>query len=154
MEPTHDANLQSHIHQKAMIPPYTHIPLPNASTHIRLIKLYPAVAFGQGTSASTNSQIKCNMSVASIDALPPFAVLSYAWGTSDATEPLYIDQHDEDDSGLVPDSPLSAIYITPSLMSGLVQITKSESSPEPLLLWVNQICINSRTRWRRMSKCR
>lgn len=50
MEPTHDANLQSHIHEEAMIHPYTHIPLPNASTHIRLIKLYPAVAFGQGTS--------------------------------------------------------------------------------------------------------
>ncbi|OHF01725.1 heterokaryon incompatibility protein [Colletotrichum orchidophilum] len=120
------------------------VSLPSASTHIRLLELYPSTHGFDAASASTSgarsstdesdsdnasshysSPLKCAISTTPIAAPRLFKALSYTWGTSGAT-------HSIDVEG-------AHFRITASLDTALRHIRRKDES---VTLWVDQICIN------------
>ncbi|KXH68419.1 heterokaryon incompatibility protein [Colletotrichum salicis] len=118
--------------------------LPSASTHIRLLELYPsthrfdaASASASGAPSNTDegdsdnasshysTPLKCAISTTPIATPRLFKALSYTWGTSGAT-------HSIDVEG-------ASFRITASLDTALRHIRLKD---EPVTLWIDQICIN------------
>src|SRR5690554_568694 len=58
---------------------YSRVPLPSASTHIRLLHVSPSNHTGD---AHLSAPLLCSFSIISIDSPPTYKALSYVWGTS------------------------------------------------------------------------
>ncbi|KAK1599316.1 heterokaryon incompatibility protein [Colletotrichum navitas] len=119
---------------------YDRVRLPSASTHIRLLELYPSRhATGAaiisredpppdqddtGRGARGPSPLRCVVSTTPIDTPQPYRALSYTWGRPDKS-------HSIDVGG-------TRLWITASLDTALRHIRRED---EPVTLWVDQICI-------------
>ncbi|KAK0374398.1 heterokaryon incompatibility protein [Colletotrichum limetticola] len=118
--------------------------LPSASTHIRLLELYPsthgfdaASASASGAPSNTDegdsdnasshysNPLKCALSTTPIATPRLYKALSYTWGTSRATHSIDIEG--------------ASLLITASLDTALRHIRRKD---EPVTLWIDQICIN------------
>ncbi|GKT58366.1 heterokaryon incompatibility protein [Colletotrichum tofieldiae] len=116
--------------------------LPSASTHIRLLELYPSRHGTDATSAAPSgadaagedgpecaahysSPLKCTISITPIATPQPYKALSYTWGQPDKT-------HSIDIAG-------AHLGITASLDTALRHLRRKD---EPIRLWIDQICIN------------
>ncbi|KAK1974411.1 heterokaryon incompatibility protein [Colletotrichum cereale] len=118
--------------------------LPSASTHIRLLELYPSRHATGATSASPSgdadspdedspgraaardsSPLRCAVSTTPIDAPRPYRALSYTWGLPEKS-------HSIDVEG-------ARLGITASLDAALRHVRRED---EPVTLWIDQICIN------------
>ncbi|KAK2010497.1 HET-domain-containing protein [Colletotrichum eremochloae] len=118
--------------------------LPSASTHIRLLELYPSGQVTDPTSASASpskpdlpdeddpgcpagysSPLRCAVSTTPIDTPRPYRALSYTWGRPDKS-------HSIDIGG-------AHLGITASLDTALRHVRQKD---EPITLWIDQICIN------------
>ncbi|KAH6721501.1 heterokaryon incompatibility protein-domain-containing protein, partial [Leptodontidium sp. MPI-SDFR-AT-0119] len=73
--------------------------------------------------------VRCRLIHVSLDDNPQYESLSYAWGDSSVTTPIYIDG--------------KAIPVTENLESALVNLRdESLENPKDRVLWVDAICIN------------
>ncbi|KAG7057444.1 heterokaryon incompatibility protein [Colletotrichum scovillei] len=118
--------------------------LPSASTHIRLLELYPsthgfdaASASASGAPSNTDegdsdnasshysSPLRCALSTTPIATPRLYKALSYTWGTSGATHSIDIEG--------------ASLLVTASLDTALRHIRRKD---EPVTLWIDQICIN------------
>ncbi|GKT41051.1 heterokaryon incompatibility protein 6, OR allele [Colletotrichum spaethianum] len=116
--------------------------LPSASTHIRLLELYPSGRGTHATSASSSgadstdedepghaahysSPLKCTISITPIATPQPYKALSYTWGQPDKSHSIEIGG--------------AHLAITASLDTALRHLRQKD---EPVTLWVDQICIN------------
>ncbi|KAK2040016.1 heterokaryon incompatibility protein [Colletotrichum somersetense] len=119
--------------------------LPSASTHIRVLELYPSthVTTSASWSGAANSPddeddpgraaadarrlspLRCAVSTTPIATPRPYRALSYTWGRPDKS-------HSIDIGG-------ARLGITASLDAALRHVRQED---EPVTLWVDQICIN------------
>ncbi|KAH6675831.1 heterokaryon incompatibility protein [Halenospora varia] len=109
-------------------PTHALLPLPSASTHIRLIELYPPdeiVRWVPGAFVKFYSPLRCRTFSSPISALPSFKALSYAWGPNERTHSLFVSGRET--------------KITPSLDEALRHL---RNPTEIVSLWIDQICIN------------
>ncbi|EFQ34261.1 heterokaryon incompatibility protein [Colletotrichum graminicola M1.001] len=121
---------------------YDQVCLPSASTHIRVLELYPSRHAtsvnsaspdevdppdedGPGCAARYSSPLRCAVSTTPIDTPRPYKALSYTWGKPDKS-------HGIDIGG-------ARLGITASLDTALRHVRKEN---EPVTLWIDQICIN------------
>jgi Heterokaryon incompatibility protein (HET) len=107
---------------------YKPSPLPSASTHIRLIELFPpdkTVRWVPLASLKFSSPLRCRIFSSPISAPPSFKALSYAWGEAERTHSLII-------SG-------RRAKITSSLDAALRHL---RHPTEVVPLWIDQVCIN------------
>lgn len=104
-------------------------PLQSASTHIRLIELYPpldeTIRQKPWEFMAFFSPLRCRIFSSPISAPPSFKALSYAWGPNDRTHSLFISGEE--------------IKITSSLDAALRHL---RHPTETVSLWIDQICIN------------
>ncbi|KAH6689611.1 trafficking PGA2-domain-containing protein [Plectosphaerella plurivora] len=100
--------------------------LPSPDTHIRLLTLLPADALATAEEKRT-SPILCDISVAPIDgpSRPGFKALSYTWGTGERDRAIYFGD--------------AALLVTSSLDEALRSLRQDDV---PVILWVDQLCIN------------
>ncbi|KAG9233390.1 heterokaryon incompatibility protein [Amylocarpus encephaloides] len=104
---------------------YNNAPLPSSETFIRLLDLYPAKFDPEYSPETSTPPLECQISSVSIEALPAYKALSYAWETSLKIHPLSV-------SG-------QTLYITPSLATALQHL---RHPTEHVILWIDQICIS------------
>ena len=97
---------------------YQYTPFPDTNS-IRLIFL--------GEAANVDDPLRCQLRIVSLDDLPPYEAISYAWG-----EPILSHQL------LVDGQPLG---ITPSLFGALQRVRLTTSVR---VLWADAVCINQR----------
>jgi hypothetical protein len=96
-------------------------PLPNPSTHIRLVELLPADA---------NAPLRCHVSAVPLTSLPKYKAISYTWGKDPQSVAL----------GVRTTSPnFYEFFITPSLEAAMKEFRQEL---EPVVLWIDQICID------------
>lgn len=95
---------------------YTHEPLPEGR-FIRLVSLYP--------SPHLESPLYIEITTHRLDEAPPYAALSYTWGDSSDTVPIWCDRW--------------VIRIRHNLRDALRRIRHPE---HPRQLWIDAVCIN------------
>lgn len=99
------------------------------------------------TPEQDNMALVCATQILSLDDMPPdtkFEALSYTWGSSTPSYPLYILDHDMD-----LEEDLAEMRISPNLNSALrhivVEDDEKKLEKDPILfLWVDAICIDQR----------
>jgi hypothetical protein len=96
-------------------------PLPNPSSYIRLIKLLPA---------DVNAPLRCHVFTAPPTSLPKYKAISYVWGEQTKSASLAVRTTSLN---------FSEFFITPSLE---VAMKEFRQELEPVVLWIDQICIN------------
>ena len=115
---------------------YDSYSLPSAATHIRLIELLPTSPATTSESADHHfsSHLSCHLTITPIFEPKAYKAVSYTWGTSERTCSLDI-------SG-------TKLPITPALDTALRHLRRRD---EPMVLWVDQICIDQSNRESRSS---
>ncbi|KAK6218965.1 heterokaryon incompatibility protein [Colletotrichum tabaci] len=115
-----------------------HARLSSASTHIRLIELYPSRHGGDIGPGSTDeddarrsaahysSPLRCSITTTPIATPRPYEALSYTWGPPEKSHSIDIA------SG-------GRLGITASLDAALRHLRRRD---EPVTIWIDQICIN------------
>ena len=93
-------------------------PLEHSQRQIRLIRL-------SVETESHSKDIRCTFSVVFLDDDPQYEALSYAWGDSPATVPIFVDDH--------------PFLVTENLHSALIHLRLPDRER---ILWVDAICIN------------
>lgn len=130
---------------------YDSVPLSDASTSIRLLKLFPA-------SFCADGNLYGELYTAPLSELPKYAALSYAWGDNDRTHDIRIiscDQRressgDSDGSRYPKDARLLPITSTLDIcLRQLLDLTETQidgtlqdHSLAYIPLWIDQICID------------
>lgn len=117
---------------------YNSVPLPDASTHIRLLEICPV--------SDNEDELYCKLYAAPIADLPSYSAVSYAWGDNTKTHSIRIVDYDRaptsTEEGLDKDNGHTYLLpITSSLNTCLRQFrTYKELRLTPL--WIDQVCIN------------
>ncbi|KAF1960458.1 hypothetical protein CC80DRAFT_501674 [Byssothecium circinans] len=96
-------------------------PLPCASTHIRLLDLYPPKSDSAKSAATLNGRLYSTP----IDSPSPYKALSYAWGTGGRTHSIHLSDIE--------------VKITASLDEAIRHFRHPK---EVVTLWIDQICID------------
>jgi hypothetical protein len=108
------------------------VPAPTTDDfRIRLIELQPSR--GQDVTAP----LHCKIFWTSLSARPSFDALSYVWGSDSPSRKIYIED--------------KVASITPSLEVALQHI---RHEPNPVTIWVDQLCINQRMMKKKLSRCK
>ena len=97
---------------------YSYSTLDTASRRIRLIKLQPG---------DWDDDIRCDVFQASLDTQPQYTALSYAWGNQNISKPLLIYCN-----GI-------SFAVSENLY---VALRRLRCPDDPLVLWIDAICIN------------
>lgn len=96
-------------------------PIDHAACEIRLLHLLPS---------STDDNILCDLSVASLNRCPDYEALSYVWGDKASLSTITVNK--------------SAFKVTKNLYKALCNLIPTNGSPR--VLWVDAICINQGNR--------
>ncbi|KAF4983866.1 hypothetical protein FZEAL_807 [Fusarium zealandicum] len=114
-------------HQQNFAFSYSDHVLPSTATHIRLVRLHPSIPSTASESGDLHfsSRLSCDLVITPISKPGAYKALSYTWGTSQRPSSLDI-------SG-------TSFPITSALDAALRYI---RSRQEPIVLWVDQICID------------
>ena len=111
-------------------PPFLHAALTYLTLQIRLLMLHPSTwqptAVGPDHFVSDFARpIHCSIQHVYINEPPPYKALSYCWGEKYLTHTVNIDG--------------ATLPITESLDSAIRHL---RHSAEPIVIWIDQICIN------------
>ncbi|KAH8731580.1 heterokaryon incompatibility protein-domain-containing protein [Phaeosphaeriaceae sp. PMI808] len=96
-------------------------PLPCASTHIRLLDLYPP----EPDSVKSEATLNGRLFLTPVDSPSPFKALSYTWGTSGQTHSIYLSDIE--------------VKITATLDKAMRYL---RHPTEVVTLWIDQVCID------------
>ncbi|KAF8849376.1 hypothetical protein BDZ45DRAFT_559196, partial [Acephala macrosclerotiorum] len=75
--------------------------------------------------------LQCHLRIASLadmDTIPPYAAISYTWGDDMSDRPIYVDGR--------------RLSVKPNLKAALLEFRRQP--PQPVLLWIDGICINQK----------
>ncbi|KAH8767956.1 heterokaryon incompatibility protein-domain-containing protein [Hyaloscypha sp. PMI_1271] len=119
MEDLNPARLPPSVHLGTSTEIYSYLPLKEGE--IRLLELFP--------SNDISDPILCHLHHISIDDLPAYNALSYAWGTDSTSRlPIFIDG--------------KSLMAMPNLEAFLRQHREDEAGSTNSMLWIDAICIN------------